>query len=93
MFNKRKLAGVLTVATFALLPALLSGCSQSANMPLAQGAPGAGSTPASPHGPQSAATMQSAIDKLKSDPSLTATQKQIMINEAQHETQKPSATQ
>ena len=77
-FTRR--AAILIVIASALA---VTGCSKpGTGAAPATGA--AGGTPAVNSGPPTASAIQSQMDKVESDPSLTPAQKQIMLNEGRH---------
>lgn len=82
-YQRRAVAYIAVVLAAPLT--ILSGCSHSAQSPVSGSAvaPRAAGAAGAPH---SAAEIQSNMDKIKSDSSLSSAQKQIMLNEMQHVT-------
>ena len=73
---------VLTLIAVASVLAA-TGCSKSST-DTAPASGAAGGAPSVNSGPPTASAIQAQMDKVKSDPSLTPAQKQIMLNEGQH---------
>ncbi len=80
-YQRRAVAYIAAVLVAPL--SVLSGCSHSAQPP-ASGSAAAPRAAGAAGAPHSAAEIQSNMDKIKSDSSLSSAQKQIMLNEMQH---------